>query len=196
MNFLAHAYLSFGDPHILVGNMISDFVKGKAQFDYEKRIHSGIRLHRMIDDFTDTHAATKEAKKIFHADYRLYSGALMDIVYDHFLANDAGEFEKGGLFTFTQNVYRTLEENSNHLPARFLVMLPYMRAENWLYYYKDREGIARSIRGLVRRATYLSDHEKAIELFNNHYDELQLHYDDFFRDVKNFTKDQLKLLRS
>lgn len=29
MNYLAHAYLSFDEPEILVGNMISDFVKGK-----------------------------------------------------------------------------------------------------------------------------------------------------------------------
>ena len=29
MNYLAHAYLSFGDPDVLTGNMISDFVKGK-----------------------------------------------------------------------------------------------------------------------------------------------------------------------
>ncbi len=34
MNYLAHAYLSFGDPDILAGNMISDFVKGKKKFDY------------------------------------------------------------------------------------------------------------------------------------------------------------------
>ena len=31
MNYLAHAYLSFGDPDILAGNMISDFVKGKKK---------------------------------------------------------------------------------------------------------------------------------------------------------------------
>jgi hypothetical protein len=29
MNYLAHAYLSFNEPDILVGNLISDFVKGK-----------------------------------------------------------------------------------------------------------------------------------------------------------------------
>jgi len=29
MNYLAHAYLSFDHEEILVGNLISDFVKGK-----------------------------------------------------------------------------------------------------------------------------------------------------------------------
>jgi acyl carrier protein phosphodiesterase len=36
MNYLAHACLSFGRPDILVGNMISDHIKGKKQFDYPK----------------------------------------------------------------------------------------------------------------------------------------------------------------
>ena len=34
MNYLAHAYLSSGDPSIPAGNMISDYVKGKKKFDY------------------------------------------------------------------------------------------------------------------------------------------------------------------
>ena len=88
MNYLAHAYLSFDDPEVLAGNMISDFVKGKKKFDYPFRIQQGIMLHRLIDDFTDNHPATKEAKEFFRPDYRLYSGAFVDVVYDHFLAID------------------------------------------------------------------------------------------------------------
>ena len=92
MNFLAHAYLSFDHPEILVGNLISDFVKGKKKFDYSEQVQHGIALHRAIDTFTDFHQATQIAKQVFRADYRLYSGAFMDIVYDHFLANDDNEF--------------------------------------------------------------------------------------------------------
>ena len=99
MNYLAHAYLSFNDPEILVGNMISDFVKGKKKFDYPIRIQSGITLHRMIDTFTDEHPATKEAKEFFRAYYRLYSGAFIDVVYDHFfhINHDIGHYT-GGVF--------------------------------------------------------------------------------------------------
>ena len=65
MNFLAHAYLSFNHPDILVGNMISDFVKGSARFSYPEGVQKGIRIHRDIDRFTDFHPAVKEAKKHF-----------------------------------------------------------------------------------------------------------------------------------
>jgi len=52
MNYLAHAYLSFNEPELLLGNMVSDYVKGKKQFDFPKRMQAGIRLHRAIDEFT------------------------------------------------------------------------------------------------------------------------------------------------
>ena len=111
MNYLAHAYLSFGHPQILLGNMISDFVKGKKQFDYAPLVQKGIKLHRAIDSFTDTHPATKEMKKIFTPVYRLYAGAFGDIVYDYFLANDKKEFETDeSLQQFSQNTYTLLEK--------------------------------------------------------------------------------------
>src|SRR5262245_44062659 len=107
MNYLAHAYLSFNDPEVLVGNLINDFVKGKKRFDYPKGIQRGIALHRAIDNFTDQHDATREAKAIFRPAYRLYSGAFVDVVYDHFLAIDENEFSERSLFEFSVKVYET-----------------------------------------------------------------------------------------
>lgn len=104
MNFLAHAFLSFNDPDILTGNMISDFVKGKRKFDYPVAIQNGIYLHRQIDNFTDFHPATARAKEFFRPHYRLYSGAFIDIVYDHFLATDHKQFNQNNpLENFTKN---------------------------------------------------------------------------------------------
>ncbi len=100
MNYVAHAYLSFNQPEILVGNMISDFVKGKTKFNYSPGIQNGITLHRAIDEFTDAHPATKRAKEFFRPAYRLYSGAFVDIVYDHFLSLDTKEFKDS---TYLQN---------------------------------------------------------------------------------------------
>ena len=92
MNFLAHAYLSFQHPEILVGNMISDFVKGRKRLDYSQGIQQGILLHRQIDAFTEMHPATKEARKFLRPAVGLYSGAFVDVAYDHFLANDQNDF--------------------------------------------------------------------------------------------------------
>lgn len=195
MNYLAHAYLSYKHPQVLVGNMISDFVKGKAQFRYERLIQAGIQLHRSIDSFTDDHDATRRAKEIFRPYYRLYSGAIVDVLYDHFLANDETIFnESQPLLLFSEETYTVLEEYTVHLPERFAVMLPYMKTQNWLYNYQYRLGIERSLKGLVLRAAYLSDAAPAFSLFNEHYPLLQECYHHFIEDVKNHAKEQMRML--
>lgn len=196
MNFLAHAYLSFGQEEILVGNMISDFVKGKAQYSFSPGIRKGIILHRRIDEFTDSHHAIKEAKEYFRPFYRLYSAPIVDVVLDHYLANDATYFREGELKNFTQNVYQTLNKYSAQMPSRFLLAFTYMQAEDWLFNYQYKHGIIKSIKGLVRRAQFLEDSSKAIELFNEHYSSLANCYHVFFEDVKFYAKEQLSLLNS
>lgn len=191
MNYLAHAYLSFNKPHLLVGNMISDFVKGRQKFGYTVSVQRGIMLHRAIDEFTDTHPATAKAKEIFRPWYRLYSGPITDILYDHFLANDETIFSDASLFQFTGSVYQTLEEETVHLPSHFLPVLTYMKAENWLYHYRTTEGIRKTLAGLIRRARYINDSTKAYELFLSHYNELKVCYEAFFPDVKKMAKQTL-----
>jgi acyl carrier protein phosphodiesterase len=194
MNYLAHAVLSYNHPFILVGNMVSDFVKGSQKSGYTVAIQKGITLHREIDQYTDSHPATATAKEIFRPAYRLYSGPIMDIIYDHFLAVDEKIFPAGSLLQFTQQVYKTLEQETVHLPPRFLTVLTYMKAENWLYQYRTPEGIEKSLRGLVRRASFIHDSTEAFALFLSHYEELKACYEAFFPGVKQMAKDRLDSL--
>jgi len=187
MNFLAHAWLSFKAPDILVGNMISDFVKGKKKYDYAKKIQQGISLHRSIDQFTDSHAATQKAKSFFKAEYRLYSGAFVDVVYDHYLANDEHEFRnERELASFAQETYGMLTPYMNIVPDKFQAMFGYMKRQNWLYNYRLREGINNSFEGLVRRAAHLHDSSPAMAILDRHYLELENCYSLFFPDLKQF----------
>ena len=192
MNYLAHAYLSFRRPGILVGNMISDFVKGKKKFDYPLEIQQGIALHREIDRFTDTHASTKAAKEIFRPAYGLYGGAIMDVVYDHFLAADENEFSRGSLEAFTAGAYKTLDGFTSYFPEKFAMIYPYMKAQNWLYNYRFFQGIQKSLGGLARRARYMKESDTACLLFTEHYEEIRKLYRLFFPELKamagNFVK--------
>ena len=171
--------------------MISDFVKGKTKLGYPVTVQKGMELHRAIDAFTDTHEATAKAKEFFRPHYRLYSGPITDILYDHFLANDETLFLDASLLSFTNEVYQTLEKETVHLPHRFLLMLTYMKTDNWLYHYKTKEGIQKSLRGMIRRASFISDSDTAVALFHQHYDALQQCYQQFFPDVKLMAKQKL-----
>jgi acyl carrier protein phosphodiesterase len=191
MNYLGHAYLSFHEPQILIGNMISDFVKGKARFGYTVGIHDGIMLHRHIDTFTDNHPSIKKAKKIFHSDYRLYSGAIVDIVLDHFLARDNAIFTDASLLDFTLKVYAIIDPHIHQLPEKFQLLFPYMKRDNWLYHYKTKEGIGKSLQGMIRRAAYIHDPLPAITILNDQERFLEDCYLEFIEDVKSFAKGYL-----
>lgn len=195
MNYLAHAYLSFNQPAVLAGNLISDFVKGKKVNLYPDEVRKGILLHRAIDSFTDEHAATREAKNIFKPHYRLYSAAFIDVSYDHFLANDWQQFtDDDSLSAFSQQVYDSLDKYLDVFPEPFKLMFPYMKQQNWLYNYRNRLGIERSFAGVVHRAAYLTESQTAFKLFEENYTRLQQYYADFFPALHKYALQTLEKL--
>jgi acyl carrier protein phosphodiesterase len=188
MNYLAHAYLSYNDPEILAGNMISDFIKGKKQYDYPPGVQKGIKLHRAIDHFTDIHPATQQLKSFFRPQYRLYSGAFADVVYDHFLANDTNYFgTETDLKIFASHTYRVLESFSGIFPLPYQKMFPLMKEYDWLYNYRHTWGIEKSFAGLVRRAAFLTESETAFDIFITNYNAIRDCYNQFFPDLKKFS---------
>ena len=88
MNFLAHIYLSGNNDMLKIGNFMADSVRGHHYLDYPDEIRKGILLHRYIDTFTDAHPIYRKSKHRLHEKYGHYSGVIMDIVYDHFLAKN------------------------------------------------------------------------------------------------------------
>ena len=193
MNYLGHAFLSFGDADILTGNIIGDHIKGRLVLDnYPEGIQKGILLHRKIDEFADNHPATHRAKLWFRETYGLYAGAIMDTLYDHFLANDPKQFaSEQQLQVFTQDVYKKLEGNAKYFPPIFAEYFPYMKEHNWLYNYRTMQGMQRALNGLARRAKHIPPIDKAYELFVGHYYQLAQCYYEFIDDVLTFAKLEL-----
>ena len=157
MNYLAHAYLSFGDTDRLTGNLIADHVKGQlALAQLPQGIADGIRLHRKIDAFTDTHAAVQRAKVWFRDPYHLYAGPVLDTLWDHFLANDSTAFaSEAALKSFTQETYAQLHTTSQWHPEVFATYFPHMQTHDWLYGYRSVRGAQKALGGLSRRARHM-----------------------------------------
>lgn len=193
MNYLGHALLSFGDAELLTGNMIGDHVKGKLALEhFPGRIRQGLVLHRAIDTYTDNHAAIARAKVWFRPEYGLYAGAIVDSLFDHFLANDAHYFpSEKDLLAFSLETYHKLETQSAFFPQSFAGYFPYMKEQNWLYRYRTLPGIRRSLGGLARRAQYMPAPDAAYDLFITHYYQLNQCYYEFIDDVSTFVKNQL-----
>lgn len=171
MNYLAHAYLSNGFDDVLIGNFIADTVKGKYNH-YNDEIRKGIRLHRLIDEFTDKNSHVKHSIGLIDADFKSYAGVIIDMFYDHFLAANWNFYSDITLPRFAEKVYATLLAKYTILPPRMKRMLPHMHASNWLVYYGDVNSFKRFFKGLSYRTRYAPDLAKAADQIKINYDAL------------------------
>jgi len=148
MNFLAHIYLSGDNEQVKIGNFMADSIKGKKYLKYPGDLQKGIILHRAIDYYTDTHPVFKQSTQKLFPEYGHYSGIIVDIFYDHFLASNWEKYSEVPLKEYTLNFYRLLEENFEVLPTKVKTFLPYMVNDNWLLSYAEIEGIKKVLIGM------------------------------------------------
>ncbi|MBT1703140.1 ACP phosphodiesterase [Chryseosolibacter indicus] len=193
MNFLAHAYLSGGNKEILVGNFIADFVKGKQQLAlFDAPIVKGIELHRTIDSFTDTHAIVRETKVKLREKYNHYSGVIVDVFFDHFLAKNWHHYHSAPLTNFASDVYNTIQSYNDVLPVDVKYMLPYMIRGNWLLNYAKVEGVARTLSGMANRTKFRSRMDEAVGELEEHYDYFHAQFEMFFPLLVAHAKEWLR----
>lgn len=175
MNILAHAYLSNRDPELLVGNFLGDFVKGDPAHPRHGLTPSevnGIRLHRAIDSFTDSHPDVAAVRAILHPRCHKYAGPAVDIFFDHFLAANFSELTDEDLPAFTRFFYDTLRAHDAHFPAPARRMLNAMVQYDWVPHYATIAGIDRSLKGVSRRTAFPSGLDTAVEDLEQYYDEI------------------------
>lgn len=183
MNFLAHIYLSGNDEQIKIGNFIGDYIKGKAFHIYPDKIKEGILLHRYIDTFTDKNKYTSEAKLLFAPKYRKYSGIIIDIIYDHFLAGNWEQFSSIHLKDYIENFHQLLYKYQEMMPSDVQEMFPRLIRNQRLYSYRKIEGI-KDVLSTMAKYTSLPDHsEFAIITLQENYGYLKNLFFKFFKEI-------------
>lgn len=186
MNHLAHIYLSGDDDGLKIGNFIADSVKGKAYLKYPETIQKGILLHRKIDEFTDSHPIARKSASKFSERFGLYSGVIVDMVYDHFLAANWKDYHSVALKTYSEDFYTLLEENFDQLPARVQGFYPYMVEANWLLMYSTLTGIEEILFQMNRRVKRGVQLHLAVDELRENYSSLETEFRDFFRDLEGY----------
>lgn len=148
MNFLAHAWLARGgSDDFLYGNLIADGVKGSDLSAWPAEVASGIRHHRRVDAFVDTHPAVLAARRRAPPEYRRYAGIALDLVWDHFVARElALDRQESHL---VRRSYRVLGRRP--APARLEHMVPVLIRQDWLHGYADFAFTCDAVRGIGRR---------------------------------------------
>ena len=195
MNYLAHIYLSGTNDLLKIGNFMADSIKGHDYEKFDSEIKKGILLHRHIDSFTDMHPIYRQSKHRLHEKFGHYSGVIMDIVYDHFLAKNWKQFSETKLEDYADIFYTLLQDNYDILTDKTQNSLPYMLETNWLVCYKSLAGLELILFQMDHRTKNRVNMPAAMEDIKQFYIEIEAEFFTFFTELEQQSKIELLKLK-
>jgi len=152
MNHLAHALLGAPEPDVILGSLIADFVRGPIDPALRRGVRIGIALHRAVDVYTDAHPETAAARRRFQPPLRRYAGIVLDVWFDHLLANDWSRFVKNeSLHAFSRRVRSLLRSHRPELPARMLPFVRFLESNDLPEGYGRIDTVRRVLAGMSAR---------------------------------------------
>lgn len=185
MNYLGHLLLLPDEGLTTLGNLLGDFFKGRVAGIKPVELRIGVALHREIDRFTDRHPVVLRSVSRLSPERRRVAAALVDVFYDHFLAQGLDvEQLRGGLMEHVDD----LPEELQALPGRMIT-------GNWLGSYSSVEGIGFVLERMEQRRKRIVGLVGAEAELRQHYEALRQDVAEFFPDAKHFTREALMRLR-
>ncbi len=174
---------------------MADSIRGNSYLDYPDELRKGILLHRYIDTFTDAHPIYRKSKHRLHEKYGHYSGVIMDIVYDHFLAKNWSNYSDDNLEDYAATFYKLLQDNYDILPDKIKGMMPYMIARNWFVSYASLAGLEMILFQMDYKTKHRANMQEAIVEVQQFYTEFEEEFTLFFEELRKHCEEKLKELK-
>ena len=132
MNFLAHSLFGFNNAALIAGQFCGDFVRGSDLSHLPDGVERGVRFHRFLDRFTDTHQVLEPTRGLIDQVPRRFAGIVVDVMFDHYLANRWTQVCDVSLDEHAKTVISALRSHEAHLPASLNRFTGLLEKENIL----------------------------------------------------------------
>ena len=190
MNYLAHIYLSGESDEIKVGNFIGDYVKGNRHQEYPDLVAYGIRLHRSIDSFTDSHTDVREFINLLKPGYGRYAGIIADVFFDHFLAANWNEYSVYTLRQFAKHAHAVFLSHFLILPFRVKQFLPFLIQNKRLESYARQENLFQVLEIMSRYTSLPANSEWAMSMLQQEYAQFEALFRSFFAEITEYVESE------
>lgn len=187
MNHLAHFLLSGAEPELKVGALLGDYVKGPLPTDLPTRVVEGIRLHRLIDGYTDRHTITAAARARFGAHRRL-SGIVLDMYFDHFLTRHWARFGSGSLNAYAGDILEVLDAHHHIMSVPARIFSERLREYGLLTRYHDLEFIDAALMRIGERLGLTAPMRLAIDCTADQIKDIERDFLAFFPELERFAR--------
>lgn len=154
MNYVAHIHIGAHTQTSLLGNFLGDFVKGSQLGYLPHALEQGIRLHRSVDVFTDSHPLIIETKQLFPKDLRRVSGMVIDIYFDYLLMQNWPHFSQQPYSVIFEQFYQQLETFSLPQNRYFCQLSEKLKTHRWLKEYINPETCFQAFSSIEKRLNY------------------------------------------
>ncbi len=184
----------------MLGGIVADFARNPEIAVLPEDVQRGVRLHRQIDGFTDSHPIVHRSMGRVTRQLGWFAGIVIDIYYDHILARHWKTYSSETLSDFSSRAYRTLNDQWATAPPDAQGFIRTFIDHDLIAQYATREGIAETLARVSRviairipkRAIWLP--EVLPDLCEVH-EELSADFHTFYPDLLAFVMQQ-RLLTS
>jgi acyl carrier protein phosphodiesterase len=140
------------------------------------------------------HPVYRQSKHRLHEKYGHYSGVIMDIFYDHFLAKNWNKYSDVKLEDYAENFYLLLKDQYEVLTERAKGMMPYMIGRNWLVSYASLEGLEMIMFQMDYRTKHRVAMDESIVELKQFYTEFENEFTLFFEELRQHCQEKLATL--
>ena len=179
MNWLAHVFLSEQKIDFQIGNFLADPLKGRLWDDASSDMKNGMRIHKIIDSYTDSHEIVSFSKKRLR-EKGLLKPVIIDLTYDYFLTKNWDEFCKTSINEFSKVFYHQANKRTPYFPNHVNIPIYNMIDRDLLNKYHNLNQLKASFERMdTRLSPRLKQRETAVSYFDNVVENIDLLEDDF-----------------
>ena len=186
MNFLGHAYIARNHPELIAGNFAGDSYKGNLdKFGHiPVEIMNGVRLHRFIDDYTDSHESIQQVARKFKSEgVQKVSFIASDILLDHHLSSKWNEYSELKYREFIDQVYANTDPHLETLPLDFNFIYSRLKEYGWFFDYQTEDGIEKILFQFSSRIGFENELQKCKSIYVENKEELDQYFKTFINDI-------------
>jgi acyl carrier protein phosphodiesterase len=191
MNWLAHIFLSENNIDFQIGNYLADPLKGKIWNEASIDIQKGIKLHKIIDTYTDSHHLFKKSKQRL-GNQGLLKAVVIDLTYDYLLSKNWNLYSNIDIDIFLNNFYKKAKIQLTTLPIEASQPLKRLIDYEVLNKYKSLDDLNKALLKVDNRlSSRLAKRDKAsyyFEKIDSNITDIESDFLEFFPQLCNKVK--------
>ena len=169
---------------ILMGNLWGDLLKPRDYYLLSPGILDGIKRHKAIDAYTDSHKAVDEMMRLLRPYQGKYTPVVADVLMDFMLSKLWGQYYPKSIEDFCNATYLTVNTYLDQIPERVHPRINRMLDHRWLESCKNRERFQQTLLMLSRRASFQNQIPDAMIPYDLHQEHMDRLFVEFFENVQ------------